>query len=124
MPRDRTNTVIPRNLIRSILRLMKPAVGYIAVKVVSSYIAQYPVLRTVQSALHFTSLVDLFNQTPSQLLWVSSSHMQQLMREGCTYSPLSIGRYSFIQLSELEQCRVQNMPKLLTQQHRIRTRVS
>ena len=30
------------------------------------------------------------------------------MREGCsnTYSPLSIARYSFIQLSELEQCRV------------------
>ena len=34
--------------------------------------------------------------------------MLQLMREGClyTYPPLSIARYSFIQLSELEQCRV------------------
>ena len=31
----------------------------------SSYIAQYPVLRTVQSALHFTSLTDLFTHTPS-----------------------------------------------------------
>ena len=34
-----------------------------------SYIAQHPVLRTVQSALHFTSLTDLFTQTPSRLLW-------------------------------------------------------
>ena len=69
----------------------------------SSYIAQYPVLRTVQSALHFTSLTDLFTQTPSWLLWEASSHMC----EGCsyTYQPLSIARYSFIQLSELELCR-------------------
>ena len=74
----------------------------------SSYIAQYPVLRTVQSALHFTSLTDLFTKTPSRLLWETSSHMLQLMHEGCsyTYPPLSIARYSFIQLSELEQCRV------------------
>ena len=37
--------------------------------------------------------------------------MLQLMREGCsyTYSPLSIARYSFIQLSELEQCRVKKL---------------
>ena len=41
----------------------------------SSYIAQYPVLGTVQSTLHFTSLTDLFTQTPSQLLWEASSHM-------------------------------------------------
>ena len=77
----------------------------------SSYIAQYPVLRTVQSALHFTSLTDLFTQTPSRLLWEASSYMLQLMREGCsyTYPPLSIVRYSFIQLSELELCRVTNI---------------
>ena len=77
----------------------------------SSYIAQYPVLRTVQSALHFTSLTDLFTQTPSQLLWEASSHMLQLMRECCsyTYPPLSIASYSFIQLSELEQCRVKKL---------------
>ena len=79
----------------------------------SSYIAQYPVLRTVQNALHFTSLTDLFTQTPSRLLWKASSHMLQLMREGCsyTYPPLSIARYSFIQLSELEQCRVKKLAK-------------
>ena len=75
---------------------------------VSSYIEQYPILRIAQSALHFTSLRDLFNQTPSQFLWEASSHILQLMREGCsyTYPPLSIARYSFIQLNELEQCRV------------------
>ena len=74
----------------------------------NSYTAQYPVLGTVQSALHSTPLADLFTQTPSQLLWEASSHMLQLIREGCsyTYPPLSIARYSFIQLSELEQCRV------------------
>ena len=42
--------------------------------------AQYPVLRTAQSALYLTSLADLPNQTPSQLLWEA---MLQLMREGC-----------------------------------------
>ena len=77
----------------------------------SSYIPQYPVLRTVQNALHFTSLTDLFTQTPSRLLWEVSSHTLQLMREGCayTYPPLSTVRYSFIKLSELEQCRVKQL---------------
>ena len=91
----------------------------------SSSIEQYPVLRTVQSALHFTSPTDLFTQTPSQLLWEASSHMLQLMREGCayTYPPLSIARYSFIQPSELEQCRVNKLPKVFTLKHRIRTQV-
>ena len=53
---------------------------------VSSYIAQYPILRIAQSALHITSLANLFNQTPSQLIWEASSHMLQLMREGCSYT--------------------------------------
>ena len=37
--------------------------------------------------------------------------MLQLKPEGCsyTYPPLSIARYSFIQLSELEQCRVNKL---------------
>ena len=52
----------------------------------NSYIAQYPVLRTVQSTLHFTSLTDLFTQTPSRLLWEASNHMLQFMREGCSYT--------------------------------------
>ena len=41
---------------------------------VSSYIAQYPILRIVHSAFLFTALADLFNQTPFQLLWEASSH--------------------------------------------------
>ena len=48
------------------------------------------------------------------------------MREGClhTYPPLCIARYSFMQLSELEQCRGEKtLPKILTPQHRIRTQV-
>ena len=91
----------------------------------SSYIAQYPVLRTVQSTLHFTSLTDLFTQTPSRLLWEASSHMLQLMREGCsyTYPPLSIARYSFIQLSDLEQCRVKKLAQGFNTAARIRTQV-
>ena len=37
--------------------------------------------------------------------------MLQIIREGCsyTYPPLSIARYSFIQLSELEQCGVKTL---------------
>ena len=54
-------------------------------------------------------VTDLFTQTPSRLLWEASSHMVQLMREGCSYPPLSIARYSFIQLTELEQCRVKKL---------------
>ena len=80
----------------------------------------------IQSALHFTSLTDLFTQTPARPLWEASSHMLQLMREGCsyTYPPLSIARYSFIRLSEVEHCRVEKPAyKVLTPQYRIRTRV-
>ena len=68
-------------------------------------------------------MTDLVNQTPSQLLWEASSHMLQLMHEGCsyTYPPLYVAMYFFIQLSELKQCRVENSPKVLTPQHRIQT---
>ena len=57
-----------------------------SIKKASSYIAQYPVLRTFQSALYLTSLTDLFTQTPSRLLWEA-----------------------FIQLSELKQCKVKKL---------------
>ena len=78
---------------------------------VSFYITQYPILRIAQISLHFTSPADLFNQTPSQLLWEASRYMLPLMHEDCSYiyPPLSIARYSFIQLSELEQCRVKKL---------------
>jgi len=98
-------------VLRTFFRLFR--VMIVSRKKARFYIAQYPVLRTIQSALHFTSLADLFTQSlrPSRLLWEASSHILQLMREGCayTYPPLSITRYSFIQLSELEQCRVKKL---------------
>ena len=55
----------------------------------------------------------------------ASSHMLQLMREGCSYTcpPLSIARYLFIQLSELEQCRVNKLAQGFNTVVRIRTRV-
>ena len=71
---------------------------------ISSYIVQYPVLGTSQSALHFTPW-----QTYSIKchLWNASSGVA-CMCKGCSYIylPLSIAKYSFMQLSELEQCRV------------------
>ena len=84
------------------------------VKKASSYIAQYPVLRTAQSALHFTSLTDLFTQTPSRLLWEASSHTLQLMREGnsYTYPPLS-HLFSWVNWSNVEW---KHLPKVLTPQ--------
>ena len=75
----------------------------------NSYITQYPVLGTFQSAFHFTSLTHLFTQSPSRLLWEASSQMLQLMREDVHISTSAIARYSFIQLSELEQCRVKKL---------------
>ena len=70
----------------------------------SSCIARYP-------GLPGTSLTDLFTQTPSRLRWEASSHMLKLIREdrSYTYPPLSVARYSFIRLSELEQCRVNKL---------------
>ena len=67
---------------------------YIKVKVkVWFYIAQYPVHWTAQSALHFPPLADLFILA-----------MQQLRNDySLTFPPLSIARYSFIQLSRLRR---------------------
>ena len=57
------------------------------------------IYRDIQSfTLH--PLADLFNPMPSRLLSEAYSHYL------FTYPPLSVARYSFISLSELEQCRV------------------
>ena len=64
--------------------------------------AQYPVRWTAQSALHFLpSLTDLFNPTPFSASPGSILAMQQLRAKtkSLTFPPLSIARYSFIQLS-------------------------
>ena len=69
----------------------------------SFYIAQYPVRWTAQSALHFLpSLADLFIPTPFSASPGSILAMQQLRAttKSLTFPPLSIARYSFIQLSQ------------------------
>ena len=78
---------------------------------VHSYIAQYPVLRTAQSALHFTSLADMYNnQTPSQLLWEAFSHaaINVFIQISTT---VYIASYLFMH-GELERCRVKTLPKV------------
>ena len=67
---------------------------------VSSYIAQYPIFRIAQSALYITCLTDLFNQTPSQLLWEASSHMLQLMCEGYLYISTTVYSHVLIYTAE------------------------
>ena len=69
------------------------------------YIALYPVHWTAQSALHFPPLADLFIPTPFSASLGSILAMQQLRNDySLTFPPLSIARYSFIQLSRL-RCR-------------------
>ena len=71
----------------------------------SFYIAQYPVRWTAQSALHFLpSLTDLFILTPFSASLGSILDIQQLRNDySLTCPPLSIARYSFIQLSGLRR---------------------
>jgi len=70
---------------------------------VSSYIAQCPIPKIVQNTtLYF--LADILKWTPSQLLWEAAINAWRLFLH--KYPPLSIVRYSFIQLKKLEQCRV------------------
>ena len=67
------------------------------------YIALYPVRWTAQSALHFPPLADLFIPTPFSASLGSILAMQQLRAKtkSLTFPPLSIARYSFIQLGQL-----------------------
>ena len=68
------------------------------------YIALYPVRWSAQSALHFPPLADLFIPTPFSASLGSILAMQQLRNDySLTFSPLSIARYSFIQLSRLRR---------------------
>ena len=68
------------------------------------HIALYPVRWTAQSALHFPPLADLFIPTPFSASLGSILAMQQLHNDySLTFPPLSIARYSFIQLSRLRR---------------------
>ena len=71
-------------------------------------------------------LKDLFSGTTTQLLRAASSHTHAADNNNnawrlfvLKYPPLSIAKYSFLQLSELEQCRVNKLAQGLTQQRRI-----
>ena len=79
------------------------------IKVKSSYIAQYPVLRIAQLTLHFTPW-----QTPSQFLWEAFSH-----------AAINAWRL-FVQISTTVYSQVLihiHLPMVSTPQHRIQTRV-
>ena len=77
----------------------------------SSYITQYPVLRIKFKVLYTLPPWQTFSIKHHLGFSGCQSHMLQLMREGCLYiyPPLSIARYSFIQLGELEQCRMKKL---------------
>ena len=65
------------------------------------YIAQYPFYCTAQSALHFSSPGRPVHSDTNSASIGSILPMQQLRNEySLTFIPLSIARYSFIQLSE------------------------
>ena len=98
----------------------------VIVKKCSFYIAQYPVRWTAQSAVHFFALpgrpVDsgTNSASPGSIL-----AMQQLSAttKSLTFPPLSIARYSFIQLSQLKrQWRERKCQIFETVAKRIRTR--
>ena len=73
----------------------------------------YSVRWTAQSALHFPPLADLFIPTPFSASLGSILAMQQLRNYySLTFSPLSIARYSFIQLSRLRRREVKENAKL------------
>ena len=61
---------------------------------------------------------DLKNYKPICLLSNFCKVLTKILYE---YPPLSIARYSFIQLSELEQCRVEQFAQAFTRLHRIQT---
>ena len=89
----------------SLANLRRPCIPFVhasSFKKGSFYIAQYPVRLTAQSALHFLpSLTDLFIPTPFSASPGSILARQQLRAKtkSLTFPPLSIVRYSFIQLS-------------------------
>ena len=71
----------------------------------SFYMAQYPVRWTAQSALHFlASLAGRPVHSDTNLASPRSILVMQQLRattKSLTFPPLSIARYSFIQLSQL-----------------------
>jgi len=77
------------------------------------YIAHYPNLRTAQCFTHYFP-DRLFNCKPHWILWDTFSHAainaQRLFIH--KYPLLSMARYSFTQLTELEHCWCMNLPNV------------
>ena len=92
-------------MVRDIFNI--PLFLYVKVKVkvkVWFYIALYPVHCTAQSTLHFPPLAHVFIPTLFSASLGSILAMQQLRNDySLTFPPLSIARYSFIQLSRLRR---------------------
>ena len=79
---------------------------------VRSYIAQYPVLETAQSTLHFTHRQTCSFQGHFNFSWKHSAILQLLRKDySFRYPCMSVARYSFIQLSELWQCGMKEIAK-------------
>ena len=84
---------------------------------VCSYIAQYAVCRTAQSVLHCTPLQTCSFQCQLNISSEAFSHSAIIAwSKFLTYPPLSIGWYSLIQLTELEQCGVHEIVQALKHQ--------
>ena len=77
---------------------------------VRCYVLLHPVFRTAQSALH---VAPWWTCSLSHLLWEIFTMMTILYK----YPPMSIARYSCIQLDKLEQCEMKETAEGLTQQH-------
>ena len=93
----------------------------LSVELTKFYVVLYPILRTVQSAVHFTPVTCSIKHHLS--FSRKNPAMLQLMHKDCSYKNMSIAKYAFLQQNELEQCRVKTFTQGLTWQHMIRTQV-
>ena len=76
---------------------------------------QHPILRTNQGTLHFTPWPIQSNTISTSLGNIQTFNPWRLFLH--KYPPLSITRYSCIQLSELEQCRASELPCRVSNSH-------
>ena len=84
------------------------------IKQLITYIAQYPILRIAQSALHFTS----WQTCSTRFLWKASSQAAvNARRPFVYYSTMPLAIYALVQLSELEHCRMEEFPRFDTAAH-------
>ena len=88
----------------------------------SSYIVQYPILRIAQSAFHFQDR-PVQPDTISTSLGSIQPYATINARRLLVHISTTVNSQVFIQLSEMEQGRLKIVAKVLTPQHRIRTRV-